>query len=117
MNPTSITSGKAPDLLTVEEAARVLRIGRSKAYEQARRYLATDGADGLPVVRIVHQLRVPRHALEELVGGPITWPIPIHESVALPLPIPTSITAIDPPTHPVRRRTSVSAQPSLPLSS
>ena len=51
---------RAPDFLTVEEAAAVLRIGRSKAYELAREYLATDGASGMPVIRLGKQLRVPR---------------------------------------------------------
>ena len=63
-----------PDFLRVEEAARVLRIGRTSAYELAREFLVTGGASGLPVVRIGRQLRVPRHRLEDLAGGPISWP-------------------------------------------
>lgn len=55
-----------PPVLTVEEAARVLRIGRRLAYEQARIYLATDGAEGLPVVRLGRTLRVPTVRLVEL---------------------------------------------------
>ena len=69
-------TGIAPDMLTIEEAARVLRIGRSAAYQLAREYLATDGSSGIPVMRIGGQLRVPRHMLEGYIGGPITWPIP-----------------------------------------
>ena len=53
-------------VLTVEEAARVLRIGRSLAYELAREYDATGGVSGLPVIRIGGCLRVPRWALLEL---------------------------------------------------
>jgi excisionase family DNA binding protein len=71
-------------LLTVEEAAGVLRIGRTKAYDLARIYLATGGEDGLPTVRVGKQLRVPRHLLEELIGGPITWPI--HDEQPEPAP-------------------------------
>ena len=56
-------------VLTVEEAARVLRIGRSAAYEQARRYLVSGGAEGLPVLRLGRALRVPRHALDRLIEG------------------------------------------------
>lgn len=48
----------APDMLTIEEAARVLRIGRSAAYKLAREYLDTDGASGIPAVRIGGQRRV-----------------------------------------------------------
>ena len=65
----------APDFLAVEEAALVLRIGRSCAYDQAREFMATDGESGLPVVRIGRLLRVPRSALEQMAGGPISWPI------------------------------------------
>jgi hypothetical protein len=60
-----------PDFLTVEEAARVLRIGRTAAYLAAKRYRETGGADGLPVVAIRGSLRVPRRLLEAMAGGPI----------------------------------------------
>lgn len=61
-----------PDFLTVEEAAAVLRIGRTGAYELARQFIRTDGGAGLPVIRIGKQLRVPRAALERWHGGPLT---------------------------------------------
>jgi excisionase family DNA binding protein len=57
-----------PDVFTVEEAARLLRIGRTAAYQLAQRYLATDGADGMPAKRVGRQLRVPRDLLETWVG-------------------------------------------------
>nr|WP_283251238.1 helix-turn-helix domain-containing protein [Rhabdothermincola salaria] len=63
-----------PDFLTVEEAARVLRIGRTAAYGLTRQWRATAGAEGLPVVRFGRQLRVPRAALETYAGGPLTAP-------------------------------------------
>ena len=54
-----------PEMLTVPEAARVLRIGRTLAYQLTSRFL--DGEpDGLPVVRLGNCLRVPRWALDEL---------------------------------------------------
>jgi Helix-turn-helix domain len=56
---------RLPALLTVAEAARVLRISRSLAYELARCYLAT-GTEGLPVMRLGSRLRMPRWALVEL---------------------------------------------------
>jgi hypothetical protein len=63
----SWVAGDVP-LLTVDEAARVLRIGRSLAYELARRYLLSGGREGLPVIRVGSCcLRVPRWALMELV--------------------------------------------------
>jgi excisionase family DNA binding protein len=111
---TSSSTSVAPDLLTVEEAARVLRIGRTSAYALARRYLRSNGAEGLPVLRVGHQLRVPRRALEELVGGPITWPIP-DELVTQTAPAP--ITSIDARAHSTHRRRSPSSQQSLPLPS
>ena len=57
-----------PLLLTVEEAAGVLRIGRTLAYELARRYEASGGTDGLPVMRLGGCMRVPTWALAELVS-------------------------------------------------
>ena len=55
-----------PLLYTVEEAAAVLRIGRTLAYALARRYEASGGTAGLPLVRVGNKLRVPRWALFEL---------------------------------------------------
>ena len=107
------TNRAAPDLLTVEEAARVLRIGRTKAYELARLYLVSDAAEGLPVVRVGYLLRVPRHALEETVGAPITWPIPTDQSDTTPTPI----TSIDSRPRSTRQRRTRPSQPALPLPS
>jgi len=78
--------------LTIEEAARVLRIGRSKGYELAKEYEETGGKSGLPFIWIGGQKRVARAMLETLLGGPITWPIPDapagdDEPAALPAPI------------------------------
>jgi Helix-turn-helix domain len=57
-----------PLLLTVEEAAGVLRISRAHAYELARRYEASAGTEGIPVLRVGNCLRVPRWALIELLS-------------------------------------------------
>ena len=51
-----------PLVYTVEEAAELLGIGRTAAYQAARL-----GGD-LPTVRIGRAIRVPRHQLEALLG-------------------------------------------------
>ena len=60
----------------MQEAAGVLRIGRTMAYELARSY--QHNGEGLPVVRIGRLLRVPRAALEAFVGVSLqrsgSWP-------------------------------------------
>ena len=62
--------------LTVEEAARLLRIGRTKAYAMAREWRGTGGRSGLPVVDLGDVLRVPMAALERLVEAAVTAPPP-----------------------------------------
>lgn len=52
-----------PAVLTVEEAARVLRIGRGQAYQAIR-------CGEIPSVRIGRSIRVPRHALLALLALP-----------------------------------------------
>jgi hypothetical protein len=67
-----MSTSEVPDFLTVEEAARVLRIGRTAAYALARVWRETSGREGLPVVPVGRLLRVPRAALEAMAGGAIT---------------------------------------------
>jgi hypothetical protein len=57
-----------PLLLTVGQAARLLCIGRTLAYDLARRYEASGGVEGLPVMRLGGCLKVPTWALLELVS-------------------------------------------------
>ena len=58
----------APDFLTMEEAAAILRIGRNQVYELARVWRATGGERGVPVVEFGRLLRVPKAALMRLAG-------------------------------------------------
>jgi len=82
-----MAAGGLPDLLTVEEAAVLLRIGRNKAYSLARQWRATNGRCGLPVVEFGHTLRVPRHALEQMLGVKFTaWPTAPGPESATPPP-------------------------------
>jgi hypothetical protein len=57
-----------PLMVTVEEAAEVLRVSRAHGYELARRYEASDGTEGIPVLRVGNCLRVPRWALIEFLS-------------------------------------------------
>ena len=57
------------EVLTVEEAADVLRISRNSAYALARQWRTTGGREGLPVIELGRNLRVPRARLERLLAG------------------------------------------------
>jgi hypothetical protein len=102
-----------PDFFTVEEAARILRIGRTAAYDLARKWRATDGREGLPVVVFGRLLRVPRAALEEISGGPLVTGSAVladtaGRAVAQPAPAPAP-----PPLSPagVHRRSGKHSRP------
>jgi hypothetical protein len=58
---------KLPVLMTIEEAAAFLRIGRSAAYELGRQWRASNGETGIPVINFGRSLRVPRGALAQLI--------------------------------------------------
>lgn len=120
-----------PDLLTVEEAARLIRVGRTKAYAMAREWRATEGRSGLPVVDFGHVLRVPRYQLEVLLGGPLSSDSPVTSppsgvpAAAAPGPEPAveaqppAASSSPSPRTPVpsRRRKSRDQQPTLPFAS
>jgi len=62
-----LTEPEEHDLLTVQEAADYLRIGRTLAYQLAHEYTNSGGTSGLPVIRLGEKcLRVPRWALVDL---------------------------------------------------
>ncbi len=54
-----------PYLLTVEDAATILNIRRTLAYQLVHRYVETGGAEGIPAIRIGRLWRVIRPALFE----------------------------------------------------
>lgn len=53
-----------PVFLTVPEVMARLRLSRTTVYEQARLFLATGGAEGLPCRRFGRSLRFPAAALD-----------------------------------------------------
>lgn len=57
------------EVLTIEEAAAILRISRNSAYMLARRWRDTGGREGLPVISLGRNLRVPRAGLLRLLEG------------------------------------------------
>ena len=107
---------RLPNFLTVEEAADILRIGRTAAYALTRRWRDTNGQEGLPVVTLGRLLRVPRAELERLSGGPLST-----EPAGTRRDQPASPTPDDQPrsdvdrTPPPRRRRSRLEQDGLPF--
>lgn len=60
-----------PDVMTVVEAAEFLRIGRTLGYQLAQRFQESDGVEGLPVVAVGRNLRVPKVQLAKVLSGEI----------------------------------------------
>lgn len=58
--------------LTVEQAAEVLGIGRTAAYNAAQ-------SGDLPVIRIGRRLLIPRPALDQMLNGEAAAPVALHE--------------------------------------
>jgi len=105
------------NFLTVEEAGRVLRIGRTAAYEAAKRFRSSGGTDGIPVVAVGGSLRVPVARLEQWAGGPLDLSVLDGLAAARDeLRTVEDHPATTPRTRPARGTTSRKAQTSLPFS-
>lgn len=63
-----------PPFMTIDQAAKVLQLGRSKAYELSVEWERTGGSSGLPFSWFGHQKRVPRAALERFVAASLAPP-------------------------------------------
>jgi hypothetical protein len=79
MTSTDLTDA---EVLTVEEAATILRISRNAAYSLARQWRASRGKSGLPCFELGRCIRVPRAALDQMLedaarSGP-SGPMPEH---------------------------------------
>jgi hypothetical protein len=100
----------APDFLTVEEAIKVIRVGRTVGYRLAGKSKGIADEE-FPVARFGKQLRVPRVRLEHILGGPLTWPPIDVDAEADPAPV------TPPPRTQRRTRSSTPAhlQAVLPL--
>lgn len=98
--------------MTVEQAAKELGIGRTLAYRLANEYLTTNGASGLPVIRVGRLLRVRRsdlmawkHAVDE------------HPNVVDLTTAPTRASSTSPVSKAcAQRHASTVEQPALPFS-
>jgi excisionase family DNA binding protein len=66
--PGVVSLDDLPLMLTVAEAAVVLRISRTSAYKLADLWRCSGGSEGLPVVRLGSRLLVRRADVAELVG-------------------------------------------------
>ena len=58
------------EFLTAAEVMERLRLGRTTVYQQARLFLATGGAEGIPCRRYGRSLRFPAAELEAMTGDP-----------------------------------------------
>jgi hypothetical protein len=106
---------RSRDVLTVEQMALVVGVGRQSAYAQCRLYLSSDGRDGIPCHRIGRLILIYRAELETWFGFPIVWPREDHEPTETSPPVPTATNTSTAPRS-TRRRPRVSPdQATLPI--
>lgn len=103
---------RPPSLLTVEEAAQLLRIGRTKAYAMARQWRESGGQRGLPVLDFGDVLRVPLAQLEEFTGAEFSE---LSDASAVGPSAPPPVTPTAPPDEAPRSAGSPPDRPAKPL--
>ena len=72
-----MASESVPDFLTIGEAARILRTGRTTAYLQAQLWRETGGKEGLPNRKVGNLARVPTALFEQHYGIRVTGIPPV----------------------------------------
>lgn len=90
------------DFLTATDVMAHLRMGRTFVYQEARRYLATGGAAGIPCRKFGRVLRFPTSELHAYAALRLSTTTPTR-----PEPVATRVT------RPTRRRTNRTDQTSL----
>lgn len=85
--------------LSVDEAAGLLGVGRTKAYDMTREWRANGGESGLPVIDCGNSLRVPLYPLAEMLGVEVAHLLAVLRDAATPEPAPKP--APTPPLEPV----------------
>lgn len=63
-----------PKFLTVEQAAKLLQLGRSKTYALTVEWERSGGTTGIPFVWLGNQKRIPLDALMRWVDGQLVPP-------------------------------------------
>ena len=74
----STSEDEVPELLTVAEAAEIMRCHKNTVYSKIRQHFATDGAEGIEARRLGGRLYVLRRGLEKKLGIKILH-IPSHQ--------------------------------------
>ena len=104
-----------PEYLTVPEVMERLRLGRTTVYQQARLYLATGGAEGIPCRRFGRSLRFPAAAFDTVDGGtPADGGANVIE-LARPRPVNRESAPKRRPTRRSHRATGTTTQSPLPF--
>lgn len=60
-----------PEFLSVEAAGKALGVSRNAAYQAAREYRDTNGAEGIPNLKVGGRILVPADALRRMVTLPV----------------------------------------------
>ncbi len=66
--PRTLPDPRTTPTMPVQSAGRLFGFGKTKSYEEAHRYLQTDGREGLPALRFGRSMVCPTAAVLKLLG-------------------------------------------------
>jgi hypothetical protein len=111
--------------VSVVEAADLLGVGRTKAYDMTREWRANGGESGLPVIDCSNTLRVPLHPLAEMLGVEVSHlvtvlrdataePSPADSAPSAEPPAPAAPPVLEPVTVATPKATRNRRKPAIP---